>query len=124
MQQEGGIDLSAVLRGLGSGAMVAVVALVLATGLLYLTSQPAALVGISATIIAWVSVFAGGLSAARRAGRGGAIHGALAGAAVFVCLLVIGTLGYDMPISMSSTGLRLLVAALAGGVGGSVGLLL
>lgn len=89
-----------------------------------MTSQPATLISVTASIIAWLSVFAGGLSAARRAGRGGAVHGALAGMAVFVCLLVLGTLAFDMPLSMGPAGIRLLVAALAGGVGGSVGLLL
>lgn len=124
MRQEGGIDLGAVLRGLGSGAVVAAVAVVLATGMLYATQQPVGLVPISASGIAWLSVLAAGLFAARSAGHAGALHGALAGIAVFVCLLVAGTLAFDLPLSMQAAGLRMVGAALAGGLGGSLGLLL
>ena len=124
MEQQGGIDLGAVLRGLGSGAIVALGALLLCTGLLYLTSEPAGLMGISATAIAWVAIIAAGLAAARRAGHAGALHGALAGAAVFACLLGLGTLIFDVPLNLGPAGLRLVGAALAGGVGGAIGLML
>lgn len=124
MQQEGGIDLGAVLRGLGSGAVVAAVAVVLATGILYATEQPVGLVPLAAAGIAWFSVLAAGLFAARSAGHAGALHGALAGVAVFACLLGAGTLAFDLPLGVQAAGLRMLGAALAGGLGGSLGLML
>ena len=121
---EGGFNTAAVLRGTGIGAVWSAGLLLLATFVLYMSTQPAAMVPWAAMGVAWVSVFAGGFSAGRQAGRAGLWHGAAAGVAVFVLLYVVGILGFDAHIALGPAALRAVVAGVVGAVGGALGLAL
>lgn len=124
MDQGSGFDTAAVLRGAGVGAVWSAGLLILATFVLYLSSQPASMAPWAAMAVAWLSVFAGGFSAARRAGRAGLWHGAAAGLALFAALYIVGVLGFDASVSAGPAALRAVIAAVVGAVGGALGLAL
>ncbi|MDA8346101.1 MAG: TIGR04086 family membrane protein [Thermaerobacter sp.] len=121
---EGGFDTAAVLRGAGIGAVWSAGLLLLATLMLYMSSQPTAMVPWAAMGIAWLSVFVGGFSAARRAGRAGLWHGAAAGLALFLGLYLVGVLGFDAHVTLGPGAVRALVAGIVGALGGALGLAL
>jgi putative membrane protein (TIGR04086 family) len=119
---EGGFDTAAVLRGAGTGALWSAGLLVLSSLLLYMTSQPTAMAPWAAMAVAWISVFAGGFSAGRRAGRAGLWHGAAAGIALFVVLYLVGVLAFDTQVSVAAGSLRAVASLVVGALGGALGL--
>jgi len=121
---EGGFDTISVLRGVGVGALTAAALIVVATLALYALRQPTTGLPVTAIAIAWVSVFASGFSAARRAGRAGLWHGALAGVLLFAALYLAGVLAYDAPVQAAPLGLRTVIALAVGALGGVIGLAL
>lgn len=119
---EGGFDTTAVLRGTGTGAVWSAGLLILASLLLYMTAQPSAIAPWAAMGVAWLSVFAGGFSAGRRAGRAGLWHGAAAGLVLFVMLYLVGVLAFDAHVSLAAGALRAVAALVVGALGGALGL--
>ncbi len=119
---EGGFDTAAVLRGAGTGAVWSAGLLVLSSLVLYMSAQPMAMAPWAAIGVAWLSVFAGGFSAGRRAGRAGLWHGAAAGIALFVVLYLVGVLAFDTHVSLAAGSLRAVAALAVGALGGALGL--
>ncbi len=121
---ESGFNASAVLRGASVGAVWTAALLVVATVILYLSSQPAAMAPWAAMGVAWLSVFAGGFSAGRGAGRAGVWHGAAAGFTVFLLLYLVGVLAFNGHMTLGPAAVRAVASAVVGAVGGAVGLAL
>lgn len=122
MASESGFDGVSVLRGAGTGAITAATLLLIASLVLYVVQDSSGFVPLASVSVAWLSVLASGVSAARRAGRAGIWHGAAAGILLFFALYLLGVLAYDLPLQPSGLALRVALSLVVGAIGGVIGL--
>lgn len=104
--------------------MAAILALGLALGfglLLSLTSIPES--NLAVTGIMTFSVFIASLLAARQAGTKGLYYGLFIGLGYVVLLLLVAGVFLNTPPSLLKIGEKSILALLAGGIGGIVGIL-
>lgn len=108
------------------GVLYAIIAALILSGLIgvltYLTSLPSSEIINNGIFV--VSVFFGGLSAARMAGTKGLYYGAAVGIGVIVVILVVSAIMLPSPFSWLGIALKTFYAIAAGAIGGIAGIAL